>query len=227
LSKRLTAGFVAGWVFEGAKAAASALESVFMSEPEEKAMGGESGVPGEVTGSGQGQSKAVPDFGSKAPQGGGGMPASAWLVAGVLVVAVLVGLIIAGHRKAPAVTGIQPIAAYAENLPISGQQMSESTSLSGGKSTFVDGQIRNSGGQTVNGVTVQVLFRNDEGLPPQVETVPLMLIRTREPYVDTQTVGAAPLKPGDEREFRLIFESIPTNWNQQMPEIRIIRVDAK
>jgi hypothetical protein len=155
------------------------------------------------------------------------MPASAWLVAGVVVVAVLVGLIIAGRKKAPTVTGVQPIAAYAANLPISELQMSESTSLSGGKSTFIDGRIRNTGSQTVTGMTVQVLFRNDEGLPPQVETVPLMLIRTKEPYVDTQTVGSAPVKPGEEREFRLIFESIPTNWNQQMPEIRTIRVDAK
>lgn len=79
----------------------------------------------------------------------------------------------------------------------------------------------------MTGVTVQVIFRNDEAMPPQVETVPLMLIRTREPYIDTQMVGAAPLKPGDEREFRLIFESIPSNWNYQMPEVHVVRVDMK
>jgi hypothetical protein len=60
-----------------------------------------------------------------------------------------------------------------------------------------------------------------------VETLPLSLIRTREPYIDTQPVSAAPLKPGDDREFRLIFEAIPTNWNMQLPEIRIVRVDTK
>jgi hypothetical protein len=87
----------------------------------------------------------------------------------------------------------------------------------------VDGHIKNIGGETVTAVTVQVLFANDEAMPPQIETVPLSLIRTREPYVDTQSVSAAPLKPGDEREFRLIFESIPSNWNTQMPEIRVIR----
>jgi hypothetical protein len=105
--------------------------------------------------------------------------------------------------------------------------MSESTSLSGGKSTFVDGHIRNAGNQTVSGITVQVIFRNDEAMPPQIETLPLSLVRTREPYVDTQPVSAAPLKPGDERDFRLIFESIPANWNTQMPEIRIIQVETK
>jgi hypothetical protein len=105
--------------------------------------------------------------------------------------------------------------------------MSESTSLSGGKSTFIDGQIKNTGNQTVTGITVQVIFRNNEAMPPQIETLPLSLIRTREPYVDTQPVSAAPLKPDDERDFRLIFESLPANWNMQMPEIRIIQVDTK
>jgi hypothetical protein len=105
--------------------------------------------------------------------------------------------------------------------------MSESTSLSGGKSTFIDGHIRNAGSSTVTGVMVQVLFHNEEQMPPQIESLPLALIRTREPYVDTVPVNAAPLKPGDDREFRLIFESIPSNWNMQMPEIRVIRVEKK
>lgn len=156
-----------------------------------------------------------------------GMPLSAWLVAGAVVLVVLGALIFAGRRKPNETKGIQPPAAYAASLPLSKLAMSESTSLSGGKSTFIDGVIGNSGGSTVSGVTVQVLFKNEEQMPPQVETVPLMLIRTREPYVDTQTVGASPIKPGEEKEFRLIFESIPANWNMQMPEVRIIRVDVK
>jgi hypothetical protein len=64
-------------------------------------------------------------------------------------------------------------------------------------------------------------------MPPQVETLPLSVIRVREPYVDIQPISAAPLKPSDERDFRLIFESIPGNWNTQMPEIHIISVQAK
>jgi hypothetical protein len=35
-------------------------------------------------------------------------------------------------------------------------------------------------------------------------------------------VSAAPLKPGDEQEFRLTFEAVPDNWNMQMPEVRVI-----
>ena len=156
------------------------------------------------------------------------MPVAAWGVAGLVVLAVIFGLVFATRHKAQAPPNtIQPLAAYAAELPLSQLAMSESTSLAGGKSTFVDGHIRNTGSQTVTGVTVQVIFHNDEAMPPQLETVPLALIRTREPYVDTQMVSAAPLKPGDEREFRLIFESIPTNWNYQMPEVHVVRVDTK
>jgi Protein of unknown function (DUF2393) len=166
-------------------------------------------------------------FSTKPPEGGG-TPVIAWGVAGIVVLAVVVGLLFATRHKAQAPPNTpQPLAAYAPNLALSQLAMSESTSLSGGKSTFIDGHVQNTGDQIVSGVTVQVLFRNDEAMPPQIETLPLSLIRTREPYIDTQPVGAAPLKPGDERDFRLIFESIPTNWNSQMPEIHVIRVETK
>jgi hypothetical protein len=165
-------------------------------------------------------------FASKPPEGGG-TPVMAWGVAGLAVLVVVVILVLMGRHKAAVPPTIQPLAAYAANLPLSQLAMSESTSLSGGKSTFIDGHVKNTGSQTVSVITVQVLFRNDEAMPPQIETLPLSLIRTREPYIDTQPVSAAPLKPGDERDFRLIFDAIPANWNMQMPEIRIIQVDAK
>jgi hypothetical protein len=165
-------------------------------------------------------------FASK-PAEGGGIPMVAWGVAGLVVVIVVAALALGGRRKAAGPATIQPLAAYAASLPISQPAMSESTSLSGGKSTFIDGHIRNAGSQTVSGITVQAIFRNDEAMPPQIETLPLALIRTRDPYVDTQSVGSSPLKPGDERDFRLIFESIPANWNTQMPEIRIVQVATK
>jgi hypothetical protein len=162
------------------------------------------------------------------PSEDGGVPVMAWVIAGVVVLAVVVSLIFASrHKAATPGNTIQPLAAYAANLPMSQFAMSESTSLSGFKSTFVDGHIHNAGSQTVTSITVQVLFRNDENLAPQIETLPLTLIRTREPYIDTQSVSAAPLKPGDDRDFRLIFESIPGNWNFQMPEVRIIQVQTK
>jgi hypothetical protein len=166
-------------------------------------------------------------FESKPPQGGG-VPVAAWGVAGLVVLVVLIGLVFATRHKSQALPNtIQPLAAYAAELPLSQLAMSESTSLSGGKSTFIDGHIQNAGGKTVSGVTVQVIFRNDEAMPPQVETLPLSVVRMREPYIDTQPISASPLKPGEERDFRLIFETIPANWNTQMPEIHVISVNTE
>ena len=94
-----------------------------------------------------------------------------WVIACVAVLLVLGALLLAGrHRSRTAANTLLPLDAYASSLPISGLALSESTSLSGGKSTFLDGRIRNSGTRTVTGATVQVVFANDESLPPQIET---------------------------------------------------------
>ncbi|HWZ52468.1 MAG TPA: DUF2393 family protein [Granulicella sp.] len=152
-----------------------------------------------------------------------------WLLVaglGLLIVVAAVVLSVRGHKGGVPASANQilPLDPYAGKLAFSQLAMSQSTSLSGGTSTFIDGKVRNSGERTATGVTVQVLFRNDEGLAPQVETLPLSLIRAHEPYVDTEPVSAAPLKPGDEKEFRLIFESVPENWNRELPEIHVVKV---
>ena len=152
-------------------------------------------------------------------------PAAAVGISGgviAIVVAVLVALSTRHHSANP--NQPQPLDPYAGSLALSQLAMSESTSLSGGKSTFLDGHIANKGTQTVSAVTVQVFFKNDEAMPPHLETLPVALIRTRQPYVDTQPISADPLKPGNDREFRLIFEAIPDNWNTQLPEVHIVRV---
>jgi hypothetical protein len=58
-------------------------------------------------------------------------------------------------------------------------------------------------------------------------TQALNLIRTREPYVDVEPVSAAPLKPGDSADFRLVFDTIAQDWDGTFPEIRVIHVEAK
>lgn len=167
-------------------------------------------------------------FGTK-PSPRAGIPMVAWAVAALVVVLVVVGMIMAsrGKGRATPTNSVQRLAAYAGSLPLSQLAMSESTSIAGGKSTFVDGHIKNTGTATVKGITVQVLFGNLEGSAPTIDTMPLTLIRTKQPYIDIQSVGSSPLKPGDERDFRLIFESIPENWNQEMPEVRVVGVETK
>jgi len=151
------------------------------------------------------------------------------LAAAVVLVVAAVAILVLEHGKTlPRVTPISaPTDPYAASLPITGLAMSESANLAGGKVTYLDGHIANKGACTVTGITVQVLFRTLAHEVAQNETQPLKLIRMRQPYIDVEPVSAAPLKPGDEHDFRLIFDSVHPDWDGAYPEIRVIRVETK
>jgi hypothetical protein len=154
-----------------------------------------------------------------------------WIAAAVVIIVGLVFLIVAGGRSHPDATannaGMAAADPYALKLTISGLQMSEATSFSGAKVTYIDGQLANTGDKTLSAITVQVGFHSDVGQFAQRVAVPLSFIRTRQPYVDTEPVSAAPIEPGQTRDFRLIFDAVPADWNLQFPEIRVISVHTK
>ena len=131
-------------------------------------------------------------------------------------------------RSTPAVT---PISAatdpYAGNLAIGNLAMSESSNLAGGKVTYLDGRIANHGNRTIAGITVQVLFRDAAHEVAQNETQPLKIVRTREPYVDIEPLSAAPLKPDEAEDFRLIFDTVARDWDGAFPEVRVIHVESR
>lgn len=145
----------------------------------------------------------------------------------VVIVAVIVVVVLERGKTAATVTPISTAPdPYASSLPITNVVMSESSNLAGGKVTYIDAHIANNGNKTVSGVWVQVLFRNVANEVAQNETQPLKWIRTRDPYVDLEPASAAPLKPGDTQDFRMIFDSVTPDWNGAYPEIRIVRIAA-
>ena len=132
-----------------------------------------------------------------------------------------------GHKPASAAPVSAPLAAYAPSLAISNLAMSEAAIMTGGKETYVDGRIANTGSQTVTSVTAQVLFRNPAHEVAQNVTQPMQLIRAREPYIDTELISADPIKPGETRDFRLAFDGISPDWDGAYPEIRILGVETR
>jgi len=190
------------------------------------AVQGSGTTPGQPVGEGRSEAETML-FAAKAPEESRRGLMVMVGAAALLILAIVLVMLHGRQGGRTTINAVLPADAYAGSLELSDVAMSESTSLSGGKSTFIDGKVKNLGTKTVTGVTVQVLFHNDEGLSPQVETLPLSLIRTHEPYIDTVPVSAAPLKQGDQREFRLIFETIPENWNQQTPEIHLVKITAE
>jgi hypothetical protein len=151
------------------------------------------------------------------------------IAAAVVVVVAAVAVLVLEHGKPkPTVASISATPdAYAASLPITGLAMSESSNLAGGKVTYLDGHIANSGSRAVTGITVQVLFRTFAHEVAQNETQPLKIIRTREPYIDVEPVSAAPLAPGAEADFRLIFDQVNPDWDGAYPEIRVLHVETR
>ena len=156
-----------------------------------------------------------------------------WLPLAVAAAVVLVvagaAVVILEHGKPTAkVTPIStPADTYTASLPLTNLAMSESGNLAGGKVTYLDGHIANTGARTVTGVTVQVLFHDLAHEVAQNETQPLKLIRMRKPYVDVEPISAAPLKPGGEQDFRLIFDAVSPDWDGAYPDLRVIHVETK
>jgi len=151
-----------------------------------------------------------------------------WLIAAGAVVLLILIAAVATLRRTPVNPGAAlPADANAASLPISDRSMSEATNGAGGKSTYLDGTLTNNTDKTLTAATVQVTFATTDGTQPHRETTPLMLVRTRVPYVDLQMVSADPIKPGDHRDFRLIFESVPANWDVQPPVISITHAELR
>jgi len=149
-----------------------------------------------------------------------------WTAVSIAAVAVLIlaGVLMLLARRPAAPAGN---AEYAPNLSVAGIQMSESDSQTGGKLIYIDGRVTNHGPATVTAIRAQVTFANDQAMPAQVETVPMNVIYMREPYLDTRPISASPLAPGASADFRLIFDDIQDNWNQQLPQLKMIQVATR
>ena len=154
-------------------------------------------------------------------------------VAAALVLAAVASvLLVGGHSKRASNSGNTDTASatpdpYAASLSITNLAMSESSNLAGGKVTYLDGHIANTGNRIVTEVTVQAVFRDYAKKVAQSQAVAVTPIRMREPYIDTEPMSAAPLKPGAEEDFRLIFDTVSPDWAGEMPELRVVHVEAK
>ena len=151
------------------------------------------------------------------------------IAAGVVLLIAAVAIFLLQHGKhGPVVTAVNaPLDSYAASLKVSDLQMSESGNLAGGKVTYIDGVLTNSGTRTVVGAQVQILFRNVSHEVVQNDTQALKLIRTREPYVDLEEASAAPITPGTSKAFRVSFDAVSPDWDGAYPEIRLVQIDTK
>ena len=175
-----------------------------------------------------------PDFSPPASTEPAGRP---WLgvTIGLVIVTVMIGYLIYSSRtdstsrqqKPVAVMQSAPADPYAAKLELGDIKMSQAENMLGGSSIYVEGKIKNTGDKTATGATIEITFKNSLGEVVQRESHPLMVILRREPAEDVSALNAAPLNPGDSREFRQTFERVSADWNRQYPELRITTVTTR
>jgi hypothetical protein len=154
-------------------------------------------------------------------------PASHWkpIGMGVALVVVVVGLIALLSRSDRKNMGaLDP---YAASVKLSNLKMSAAENFVGATVTYLDGTVTNSGGKTVIHAVVEVTFRNSLGEVVQREEVPLHVLKTGGPYPDAVDLNAAPLAPSQSDQFRLTFEHVTTDWNQEYPALRVTQAVVK
>jgi hypothetical protein len=101
----------------------------------------------------------------------------------IAVVVVIVGIIALILREAPREKSGPP--PYAANLKLSDLKMSQAQNFVGATVTYIDGTLTNAGDKTVTHAVVQVTFRDLYNQIAQIETVPVKILQTGGPYLDT------------------------------------------
>jgi len=172
-----------------------------------------------------GSSSGVPSFGAPAGTEERSRPPIVPIAIGVVLVLAVIGLFIFFGRSSAdhAATAGTPDP-YAPHLDISDVAMSTAANFAGQEVTYIEGRIKNNGDKAVSNVLLQFVFHDSLGQVAQREPGQrLMAITSRQPYVDTAPLTNAPLRPGQTKEFRQTFEHVSAEWNQQLPEITIVR----
>jgi hypothetical protein len=147
------------------------------------------------------------------------------VLVGVAAVVVAVGIILlVWHNQPKGSANPHP---YAANVKLSDIKMSAAQNFVGASVTYIDGTVTNAGDKTVIHGVIHVIFRNSMSEVAQGEDVPLRILQLGGPYPDTVDLLSAPLQAGQSKPFRLTFEHVSSDWNQNYPELEVTDVTVK
>lgn len=113
---------------------------------------------------------------------------------------------------------------YTSKMEIGGVHMATAENFAGGSVTYILGRIANTGDKKITGARVQVIFRNSIGEVSQKDVLPVTVLLPNTPYEDYGALDRAPLAPGQLREFRLTLEYVTSDWDGQMPQVKVVSV---
>src|SRR5947208_5171606 len=167
----------------------------------------------------------APEYHPQSQQIDDATPRGPMIVGALVVLLVLGAVVLAGRNtRSNATAAVDP---YVKNLQLSDFKLSQAENFVGGNVTYLEGKVHNAGNKTITGAQVRVIFKNSLDEVTQSESLPLMIITARQPYIDTADLRSQPLKPGDTRDFRLTFEHVTADWNGAMPEVSVQSVTTQ
>lgn len=138
------------------------------------------------------------------------------LVAAIVAVLALAGR--AGKSSSSAGTGDPNIA----KVQISNLHMATADNFAGNSVTYIEGKLSNQSDKKVTGARVEVLFKNSLGETAQKDVLPVAVVMPNTPYLDYGPLDRAPLAAGQSSNFRLTLEHISTDWDGQMPQVKVV-----
>jgi len=145
------------------------------------------------------------------------------MIIGVVVVAIIIAVLVFATRAGkPASTA--PGDPNLAKLEVSGLHMATAENFAGGSVTYIEGKISNGTDRKVTGASVQVIFKNSLGEIAQKDTLPVTVLLPNVPYVDYGLIDRAPLAPGQTRDFRLTLEHVTTDWDGQVPTVKVVSI---
>ncbi len=139
-----------------------------------------------------------------------------------VIVVLLVAVVVLTRSRPSSANQIDP---YTAKLELSKLHMAEAENFAGGKVTYIDGILSNTGDKKVTGARVEVIFKNSIGEVTQKEVLPVMVLLPNLPYTDYGTIDRAPLAPKQARDFRLTLEHVTADWDTQIPSVRVVSIN--
>jgi hypothetical protein len=140
-----------------------------------------------------------------------------WIVAVLMAAVIATGVVlwarIAKESQKPPIALTDDAKKYVANLKISDVQMKAAESYMKQTVVEITGKIKNTGDRGVRIVDLNCTF---------LDAYNQILLKERVSIVREKMGGLA---PGEEKAFRLPFDTVPEGWNQAMPGLVIAGIE--
>lgn len=144
--------------------------------------------------------------------------------AGLVLVLLIVGAIVFFNHGGKTTSG-NPGDPNLAKLQVTDLHMSTAENFAGGSVTYIEGKITNGTDRKISAANVEVIFKNALGETAQAEkALPVTVLLPNVPYVDYGPLDRAPLPPGQARDFRLTLEHVSTDWDGQVPQVKVVSI---